>query len=173
MTELLPGVRVVYDFLDQRHGTDSAVVLSAPGQNFTSADFGYVGTASVDSVVFSDVNGDGTQGTGEPGIGGVTATLDFAGNDGVFGTADDVTSVTSTDATGAFHFAGLPVDGTNPANNYRLTLSGLPAVYTAETVDADGTATPGTATFTLGPTQDRTDVGFGYRGTASVGNFVW
>jgi uncharacterized repeat protein (TIGR01451 family) len=148
------------------------VTLTAPGQSFGGADFGYVGAASVRGTAFYDVNGDGVQQPGEPGIGGTTVTLTFAGNDGVFGTADDVTYSSATDAAGEYQFVGLPVNG-GQTDNYRVSLSGLPASYSVETTDPDGAATPDTAVVTLGPTQGLSGANFGYRGTSSVGNFVW
>ncbi len=47
----------------------------------------------------------------------------------------------------------------------------LPAGVSA-TYDLDG-ATASTATTSLFSGQNRTDVDFGYRGTASIGDFVW
>ncbi|MCE9531405.1 MAG: hypothetical protein K8T89_09840 [Planctomycetes bacterium] len=56
-----------------------------------------------------------------------------------------------------------------------------PAVYTDATYDLDGTIlTPGQTTFTLTPTQNRTDIDFGYRGLSidpttrtGLGNLVF
>src|SRR5207253_960436 len=46
------------------------VTLTAPGQSFAGADFGYVGSASFQGTAFYDVNGDGVQQPSEPGLGG-------------------------------------------------------------------------------------------------------
>jgi hypothetical protein len=48
-----------------------------------------------------------------------------------------------------------------------------PSPGQAETYDLDGLATANVASFALSAGQNRTDVGFGYRGTVSVGDRVW
>jgi hypothetical protein len=58
--------------------------------------------------VFNDLNGNGIQDTGEPGIAGVTVVLMSPGNDGIIGTGDDTTvGTTTTDTNGLYHFAGI------------------------------------------------------------------
>lgn len=54
--------------------------------------------------VWNDLNANGRQDAGEPGIAGVTVTLRSPGNDGVYKTADDQVWTVVTDATGAYYF---------------------------------------------------------------------
>ena len=154
---------------------DSALRALGIGEVATDVDFGYAGAASIGDTVWYDVDGDGTQNNDEPGIAGVTVTLLFGGNDGDLATtSDNVTFTTTTDASGNYRLVGLPVgsiNGTDP--NYEITTSGVPAIYTAETFDLDGTGTPDLAQFQLLPTQNRTDVDFGYGGTAALGDLVF
>ncbi|MHB1491669.1 MAG: SdrD B-like domain-containing protein, partial [Cellulomonas sp.] len=123
--------------------------------------------SSVGDTVWFDVDGNGIQGAGEPGIAGATVTVVYAGADGVFGTADDESHTTTTDANGHYLIPNLP------GGQYRVSVSGL-ASGEAVTTDLDGAANGlGTATFTLGNGQDRRDVDFGVRGTGAIGDLVW
>lgn len=99
---------------------------------------------SLGDFVWSDLDGDGVQDAGEPGIGGVTVTLSTG-------------ATTTTSANGAYSFGNLP------AAAYTVCTSGLPGGY-VQTYDLDGLATPNCATAAVGPS--RTDVDFGYRPNA-------
>ncbi|MGL4461148.1 MAG: SdrD B-like domain-containing protein, partial [Planctomycetia bacterium] len=80
------------------------VVLPTTGlveQNFGDT------TAGLNGVVFSDLNNNGVQDAGEPGIGGAAVTLIFAGPNGMFGDGDDETTLSTTGANGAYSFPGL------------------------------------------------------------------
>ncbi|HEX3557099.1 MAG TPA: SdrD B-like domain-containing protein [Thermoanaerobaculia bacterium] len=157
-TSNLPaGVAPTYD-LDGIATPNVASFTLAGGANRTDVDFGYRGTASVGDRVWLDSNGNGAQDTGEPGLNGVTVELLDAGNN-VVGTA-------TTSGDGNYTFSHLM------GGNYSVRTSNLPAGVTP-TFDLDGIATPNVASFTLAPGANRTDVDFGYRGTASVGDRVW
>ena len=95
-------------------------------------------------------------------------TATWAGVDGALDTADDVVYPTvTTDADGLYLVDNIP------AGLVRVTVdtATLPAGLTA-TFDLDG-GLDSTADRTLGIAEDATDVDFGYRGTGSVGDFVW
>jgi len=105
--------------------------------------------ASISGTKFNDVNGNGNQDTGEPGIAGVTIQLrDPSGQ---------ITTAT-TDASGAFSFTGL----TAFVGSYTLS-EVVPAgfVQTAP-------AAPGTFSITLTPGQNATGFLFGNRAGAAV-----
>jgi SdrD B-like domain len=156
---LPPGVAETYD-LDGVGTQNAATLTLATAQNRTDVDFGYQGTASVGDRVWLDVNGNGTQNAGEAGLNGVTVQLlDGAGN---------VLASTTTSGDGNYSFSRL--NGGNYA--VRIVTSSLPPGMT-ETYDLDGVATANLAAFSLNPGDSRTDVDFGYRGTASVGDRVW
>jgi fimbrial isopeptide formation D2 family protein/uncharacterized repeat protein (TIGR01451 family) len=153
-----------------RDGTATANTADrtlALGEAATDADFGYRGTGSLGDLVWYDVDGNGVQNNAEPGVAGATVTVVYAGPDAVFGSADDVTFTATTGADGKYLLAGLP------GGAYRATVTARPAIFTAPTFDLDGTATADTATFALATGQARRDVDFGYRGTASLGDFAW
>ncbi len=154
---LPPGLAATYD-LDG--GTDSAATVPlSPGQARTDVDFGYRGTASMGDTVWYDTNGNGTQDGGETGISGVTVQLRD-----IFNTVIDTDT---TDGSGAYGFGDL--DG--GVYNVTVDTGTLPAALAA-TYDLDGGANSA-ATVPLSPGQNRTDVDFGYRGTASVGDRLW
>ena len=137
----------------------------AQGQWFRDADFGYAGNASIGDRVWNDVDGDGVQDAGEPGIAGVTVTLLGAGPDGSFGTSDDqVFPPQTTSATGAYNFTGLPT------GTYRLDVD--------DTTLPAGLGTPTTANdpldVLLGAGVVYVDGDFGYKtDDASIGDRVW
>ena len=73
--------------------------------------FGYNRPGAVGDTVFSDADGDGLQGPGEPGIVGVTLALVDPGADDVPGTADDVRiAAAETGPDGGYLFPGLAAD---------------------------------------------------------------
>lgn len=105
--------------------------------------------------VWRDDDGDGVQDAGEPGIGGIAVRLTSAGADGAFGTADDVVTTTTTDASGAYVFTNLV------AGTYRVAVTGGTAQL-IQTYDLDGLATPEQATLTLSQGAANLSADFGY-----------
>ena len=162
-----------YD-LDGKATANVTLVSLALGESNPAVDFGYKGTASVGDFVWYDVNKDGTPTFAEPGIAGATVTLTFGGADGDLTTTNDnITFVTTTGADGKYLISGLPVSINRALPNYIATVSNVPAIFTVQTFDLDGTTTPNAATFVLGASQDRRDVDFGFQGTASLGDTVF
>jgi hypothetical protein len=138
------------------------------GQTNTTADQGLYVPVTLGDRVYFDYNGDGIQQAGEPGISGATVTVVWLGPDGTFGTADDQTFSTTTGASGIWSIGSLP------PGSYRVSVA-TPAGYSAlsDSID-DGTLSavnPVTISVTSGAT--RSDVDFGYRGTASIGDRVY
>ena len=92
--------------------TTTPVVLG-PGDVFLNADFGYRPPAaqnnSVGDRVWFDVDADGVQDAGEPGIPGVTVALikDSNGN-GAWDAGEPIIGATTTVANGIYQFSGLP-----------------------------------------------------------------
>ncbi|MBH0116752.1 isopeptide-forming domain-containing fimbrial protein [Salinibacterium sp. NG253] len=126
--------------------------------------------ASIGDYIWFDVNNDGVQDATEPVLEGVGVTVVYLGADGVFGTADDETFMTTTDENGLYLVNQLP------GGLYRVTVdaSTLPAGMTPS-FDLDGTtATPnGVWQGTLAENAKKRDVDFGYTGTGSIGDYVW
>jgi hypothetical protein len=156
---LPPGLVQTYD-LDGTGTANSATLALADGENRTDVDFGYRGTLQFGDRVWFDYDGNGVQDTGEPGLASVTVELRDA--------SGTLIATTITGANGLYSFYNLP------AGTYTVTVvaSTLPG-GAVPTYDLDGTATANTAVVTLVTGQNRTDVDFGYRGTASLGDRVW
>lgn len=131
------------------------------GENARDVDFGYRGQAGVGDRVWSDLNGNGVQDAGEPGIVGAAMQLVTPGPDGVLNTADDMRFTTTTGTDGIYTFANVPVYG--PSDMVTVNVTSRPAGFSNLTYDLDGIATPNTATAELGATQVRTDFDFGYQ----------
>ena len=143
----------------------------ASGDSDLSVDAGYYENASIGNFVWEDVDGDGTQDPGEPGIQGVMVEL--TGMD-QFG--NPVNETTTTDVDGSYLFDDL-VPG-----DYKLTFT-TPAGYTTTDVDQggddtnDSDADPAmggmTATETLTSGENNTDYDAGYYLPAELGNYTW
>ncbi len=156
----LPAGAVETFDLDGTGTANTAAFTLAAGQNLTTADFGYRGSASLGDRVWLDLNNNGVQDSGETGINGVAVELlDSAGN---------VLTSSSTAGDGLYGFAHL----FGGSYTVRVVTATLPAGVIA-TYDLDGTATPNTAAVTLSATGNRTDVDFGYRGALQFGDRVW
>ena len=133
---------------------------------YLDQDFGLAASGAIGDRIWLDLDADGSDDAGEPGIAEADVELTWAGFDGALGTGDDVTWTTRADAAGAYGFAGLP------AGDYRVDVAGLPAGV-QPTADPDGIATARTAALTLAVGASDEDQDFGFAGTASVGDEVW
>jgi protocatechuate 3,4-dioxygenase beta subunit len=105
-----PGMHHIREYLPSGWiATGSAAagytVTTTSGQSFTGRDFGdrLVNPASISGDVFNDLNGDGIQEPGEPGLAGWTVFID-ANNNGVL---DPGEQSTVSDAQGNFTLGGL------------------------------------------------------------------
>lgn len=149
------------------------------GQQYSDADFGLVpaGAGSIGDRIWLDKSNDGVQDEGEAGLPDIGVTLEKW-----VGGAWVPVATTTTDATGAYTFTGLP-DAT-----YRVTVdtdSTVTSPYDASvqptlgdamqpTYDLDGISTPHQAEVMLNATQRVYDtLDFGYRWGGSIGDFVW
>jgi hypothetical protein len=145
-----------------------------PDESDTTIDAGIRGVgppASIGDFVWEDLDGDGIQDAGEPGLATVIVELRDA-NDALLAT--DVTGV-----DGAYRFAGLA------AGEYRVGFDGPPGyVFSAadqgadDTVDSDADLATGlTPPVTVRPGDANTAVDAGLRsppdGGATIGDFAW
>lgn len=109
------------------------------GENNLDYDAGYFKPASIGNFVWDDINANGIQDSGEPGISGVTVVLS-----GTDGSGNIVNATTTTGISGDYLFTGL-APGT-----YKVTFT-APAGYTAtfpdkgsdDTKDSDADRTTG------------------------------
>ncbi|MGE5621137.1 MAG: SdrD B-like domain-containing protein [archaeon] len=167
------------DTKDSDIGQDgqSGCITLAPGENNLTVDAGlYAPTpnpASIGDFVWKDLNNNGIQDSGEPGIPGVTVNL-YACN------SNTILQTTTTDASGLYHFTGL-----TPGSYYVQFV--LPTGYAYSPMNAgsddalDSDADPANAgktgcyTLIAGETNNTVDAGL-YPippAKASLGDFVW
>ncbi len=108
-----------------------AAVYQMPGPLTADVDhtpaphFGYNYVRAIGDTVFNDLDGDGVQDPGEPGIGGVEVKLySDAGTLGVIDGGDAVIATLTTDADGKYLFSGLTNSGT-----YLVSIESPPAGF--------------------------------------------
>ena len=79
------------------------------GQSFLDADFCFSFVPGrIGDFVWCDLDDDGEQDPGEPGIAGVVVRLRCAGHDGILGNSDDLTDLRTTNAAGFYLFTDVP-----------------------------------------------------------------
>jgi len=94
------------------------------GEAKTDVIFGYVGTGILGDYIWHDIDGDGRQDAGEPSLSNVEVMATWAGQDGIFGNADDVVYTTTTGDRGSYFLAQLP------EGRYQVAVvGGLPEGY--------------------------------------------
>jgi hypothetical protein len=141
------------------YGKTTVVSTGVAGTQVTGIDAGIVtqaaGTASLGDKVWNDLNNNGTQDAGEPGIAGVTVNLyEDVNGDGVLA-GGELTAVRTvvTDAFGNYIFNGLVVTATN---KWQLEFV-QPAGYTNTAVANSNTGADETDSDITNNATDRTD----------------
>lgn len=168
-------------------------VLLAAGENNLTVDAGFMSNQLViGNYVWSDVNNNGTQDAGEPGIGNVTVKL-YADANGDNTPDAAAIATTTTNAAGSYTFTGLTpgnyiVAVTTPSGYVVGATTATSATPNNDNnTDNNGVTTVGGEvrsnyiTLTAGgePTTDgdgsngNLTVDFGFRGTLNLGNVVW
>jgi hypothetical protein len=144
--------------------TDGAATVVLSGASRSDVDFGYRNDATLGDTVWNDRNANGVRDAGEPGIEGVIVYIDADG-DNVFD--QGVERFAITDINGYYQIPNLAA-GTYAV---RVEFSTLPQGCT-QTYDLDATLDHETSR-TLTTSENAVNVDFGYRASASFGNFVW
>ena len=143
---------------------DHSASVTLSGSSRTDVDFAYRNSASIGDFVWNDRDADGVQDPGEPGIEGVLVYID-ADNDNIFDQGVETFAI--TDLNGYYLIENVPAG----SHNVRVDFGTLPQGST-QTYDLSGILDhEASRTVTVG--QQATDVDFGYRATASVGDYVW
>ena len=143
------------------------MTLATNSSTNQTIDFGFVPspTGSIGNFVWNDLNGNGLQDSGEPGISGVTVQLKNS--------SGTVIQTTTTNASGVYQFTGLS------AGTYTVVLSTPPGytvspstVGTNTAIDSNGS--PATVTLPTNSSTDQTiDFGFWVMPLGRIGDFVW
>ena len=176
---------------------ETGPVLLTYGDIDNNVDAGFTPTSAIGDKVWEDLDGDGTQDAGEPGVDGAEVTLWTSGTDATFGTGDDVqvlvdannadygtAGTLTTDSTGAYTFDDL-APGTyqvrviTPGASWRPTLvanPGSPALANDDsdlgTLGGDG-RTAVTAPVTLAPLDRVLKIDAGLYRVSSIGDRVF
>ncbi|MCB0573675.1 MAG: hypothetical protein KDC61_03815, partial [Saprospiraceae bacterium] len=157
---------------DPSMGGMTVFEVLTPGENNTDYDAGYYIPASIGNFVWEDLDADGEQDPGEPGLQGVPVTLT-----GTDGQGNPVNKTTTTDVDGSYLFDEL-VPG-----DYKLTFATLPGLVgsplnqaagdDAQDSDADPAMGGMTATETLVSGENNPNYDAGYFAPVKVGDYVW
>jgi len=135
--------------LNDYYGTTAEAVAHLMAINDLDSDldytsnpnFGYNISKSIGDTVFNDIDGDGSQDAGEPGISSVSAALYLDDGDGTFepGTDDTLVAAKTTDASGKYLFSGL-ADGIYfvHVDNTQAALTGYDTLTTSDDDAAAG-----------------------------------
>ena len=152
---------------DPTTGRSPAFTLSE-GATDNSIDAGLFQTGSIGDLVFEDLNGNGIQDGGEPGVAGVTVNLlDSAGT--------NQRDTTTTGGSGNYSFTILP-----PGDYIVEFMAPSGSAFTAQdqgnddAVDSDADESTGrTGTITLASGEDNTTVDAGLFTPVSIGDLVF
>ena len=152
---------------DAGAGGRSPVVTLAPGEENLTIDAGFFELVSLGDFVWDDLNADGIQDDGEPGIEGVTVRLYEDGNPTPIAT-------TTTGPDGGYSFGDLApgayvVEFVTP-DGYSLS---SPAQGGDTGLDSDADPTTGLVSVTLESGQDDPTIDAGMYLGAAIGDFVW
>lgn len=148
------------------NGSIATVTLGPGGNSDLTIDFGFVPPASgiIGDFVWSDLNGNGIQEVGEPGLENILVTLDGPGG----------AQMAFTDATGFYQFTGLS------AGSYSVTAATPPGTSPSPTAALgsnsanDSNGSPAAVTLATNSSSDFTiDFGFVMLPTGALGDFVW
>jgi hypothetical protein len=162
----LPGSRIEEARRQSASGRSRAQFVAPPGADFQSLEPRLLLSASVGDRVWVDMNGNGIQDAGEPGLSGVTVNLLDSGGGQV--------DTTTTNGSGNYGFtvaAGSYMIEFVPPEGYGLSPQGA-----GSNAALDSDADPGTgrtAVFTLVDDQTNNNEDAGMSQAATIGDFVW
>lgn len=162
------GDDLVDSDVDDRGLTEVTLALNESNLTVDAGVFFDVNTASIGSLVWSDLNEDGVQDTGEPGLADVEVVLqDLLGNE---------VARTTTDAEGRYEFTGLSegtyVVAVTAPRGYAPTVQDAAAADEATDSDVAG---DGTVEVVLGLNENNSDIDAGmvFTPAGEIGDFVW
>ncbi len=147
-------------------GTDPVQITLAAGEDNNAADFGYQQQdASTGDFVWNDLDGDGVQDAGEPGIDGVTIDLYLDNNsDGSVDGGDTLITTVTTAGGGAYDFGSLAT------GTYLVDVTDTGNVLTG--FELTGVIEPIQINLAAGEDDNDTDIGYQQQ-DATIGDFIW
>jgi len=151
-------------------GLVTGVVLSS-GETITNIDAGYISTstASIGDFVWEDLNGNGLQDIGEPGIAGVTVNIK-----GESGSVANVQQTTVSDAAGRYSFNGLKAGMYSITFIKSIDFQFTQNISSQNSINSDADPITGkTSLITLVSGQNHIDIDAGFYKFGSIGDFVW
>lgn len=151
-----------YDLTSPVDDDTAEVILS--GADRDDADFGYRNSAGIGDFVWNDRDADGAHDPGEPGIENVLVYID-ADNDNSFDQGVEQYAITDIDG---YYLIENVEAGTH---SVRVDFGTLPQ-GSVQTYDLSG-GLDHEASRTVAVVEQADDVDFGYRATASAGDYVW
>ena len=162
------------DVAESDNTNDNSISVTISDDASTGNNFVDGLEASISGLVWEDLDEDGIQGQFEDVISGVTVTLTGGGADGLLSTTgDNTTDTLNTDANGSYSFTEL-----NPGEQYQVNFPTAPSGYNGlttqdqgsdDTIDSDANSSSGaTATITLNPGEDKTNVNVGFNPSTSI-----
>ena len=148
-------------------GDSVSTLTLADNEDNLDQDFGYYAASVLGDRVWWDLNEDGVQDAGEPGLNGVEVTATYLGPDGILGTVDDEVFVTTTDGDGDYLFEDIP-DG-----DYVVAVTSGVAPGLNPTFDEDSGIVAPDETTDVTLTSSHLTADFGYVGNGSIGDTIW
>jgi serine-aspartate repeat-containing protein C/D/E len=162
---------------DPQTGYITSCVNLGPGEVNTTIDAGLFRRAALGDFVWNDLNRNGIQDAGEPGIHGVKVELFECGPDGSCGTPDDISrGTTTTDASGYYLFdkllpAKYCVKFTAP-ENFIFTIKNASGSTSENDSNAGSTGMTDCINLKSNETNLTIDAGL-FQLPASLGDFIW
>lgn len=159
---IIPATFGAFELLSTNPASFSFQADGTPPNIFLEA--GYFIPATIGDFVWEDLNANGFQNGGEPGLGGVNITLN-----GTTGMGVPVNLNTNSNGAGAYSFTDLE------PGTYTLTFNALAGFErTFQTIDSDPNRITGvTAPINILSDDDNQDIDAGYFVFATIGDFVW
>jgi hypothetical protein len=153
---LAETLRMVGDSTGDSNGSPASVTLPSNSTSDLTIDFGYKALGSIGDRVWKDLDCDGRQDAGEPGINGVRVELRSA--DGTM-----LLATTTTSGDGNYSFTGLESGICGPTGGYLVVVDQTSGALTGCTpgCDLDG-GQDARARVSLGAGQNRRDVDFAF-----------
>ena len=102
---------------------DTAELAIIENTNEVDVDAGFFRPGSIGDRVWEDLNGDGDQDAGEPGLAGATVSIEDAAGDPVVDLAGDPLAAITTGTSGAYTFGNLR------PGTYRVSSTSTPSQY--------------------------------------------